>query len=80
MLEIASHLSEEESAQYKEAALRMLKALAEKRCNWDENQDNLLEKCTAAYHDKDHEFSIIYGDYYFIEAIWKLCDKEMFIW
>ena len=80
MLEIASHLSEEEGAQYKEAALRMLKALAEKRCNWDENQDNLLEKCTAAYHDKDHEFSIIYGDYYFIEAIWKLCDKEMFIW
>ena len=80
MLEIASHLSEEEGAQYKEAALRMLKALAEKRCNWDENQDNLLEKCTASYHDKDHEFSIIYGDYYFIEAIWKLCDKEMFIW
>lgn len=80
MLEIASHLSEEEGAQYKEAALRMLKALAEKRCNWDENQDNLLEKCTAAYHDKDHEFSIIYGDYYFIEAIWKLCDKELFIW
>ena len=51
----------------------MLKALAEKRCNWDENQDNLLEKCTAAYHDKDHEFSIIYGDYYFIEAVIKRC-------
>ena len=40
--------------------------------NWDDAADNLLEKCTAAYHDKDHEFSIIYGDYYLIEALMKL--------
>lgn len=76
-LEIAHHTGEEK---YKEAALTLLKTLADKRCNWDENIDNLLEKCTAAYHDKEHEFSIIYGDYYFIEAIWKLMDKEIFIW
>ena len=36
--------------------------------------------CTAAYHDAEHEFSIIYGDYYFIEAVWKLMGKELFIW
>ncbi len=80
LLELAKYVPETEKAKYEEAALEMLKALADKRCNWDENVDNLVEKCTAAYHDADHEFSIIYGDYYFIEAIWKLVGKELFIW
>lgn len=80
LLELAKYVPETEKVKYEEAALEMLKALADKRCNWDENVDNLVEKCTAAYHDADHEFSIIYGDYYFIEAIWKLMGKELFIW
>jgi unsaturated chondroitin disaccharide hydrolase len=50
------------------------------RCNWDCKTDNIVEKCTGAYHDKKHEFAIIYGDYYFIEAIWKLTGQELFIW
>jgi len=80
LLELAKYVPENEKSKYEDAALEMLKALADKRCNWDENVDNLVEKCTAAYHDSEHEFSIIYGDYYFIEAIWKLMDKELFIW
>lgn len=80
LLELAKYVPEDEKVTYEDAALEMLKALADKRCNWDENVDNLVEKCTAAYHDEDHEFSIIYGDYYFIEAIWKLMGKELFIW
>lgn len=80
LLELAKYVPEKEKSKYEDAALEMLKALADKRCNWDENVDNLVEKCTAAYHDAEHEFSIIYGDYYFIEAIWKLMDQELFIW
>jgi len=80
LLELARYVSENERSKYEDAALELLKTLAYKRCNWDENADNLLEKCTAAYHDREHEFSIIYGDYYFIEAIWKLMGKELFIW
>ena len=55
-------------------------ALAEERVRWNEEEDNLLEKCTAAYHDQEHEFSIIYGDYYFLEALMKLNGRELFIW
>ena len=80
LLELAKCAPDEEKDKYEEAALQMIKALADKRCNWDEDTDNLLEKCTAAYHDAEHEFSIIYGDYYFIEAIWKRMGKELFIW
>jgi len=80
LLEIAKVLGIEKGTKYKEAAIILLKALGEHRCNWDKESDNLLEKCTAAFHDKEHEFSIIYGDYYFIEAIWKLTGQEFFIW
>ncbi len=79
MLEIAGHLGSN-GEKYKEAALKLLKALYDYRFNADVNADQLLEKCTAAYNDAEHEFTIIYGDYYFIEAIWKLTGRELFIW
>lgn len=86
MLEIARQLQKLgeleaiESKVYRNAAIGLLKALYEKRCNWDENQDNIIEKCSVEYHTKDYEFSMVYADYYFIEAIWKLTGQELFIW
>lgn len=74
------HIEKETGERMEQAAVRMLQALDEHRCSWDSTQDELLEKCTAAYHDETHEFPIIYGDYYFIEAIFRLCKKELFIW
>lgn len=63
-----------------DAAVKLLKALDEKRCSWDAETDELVERCTAAYHDKQREFPIIYGDYYFIEAILRLTGEELFVW
>ena len=71
---------EAKSERYMQAAEKMLSALDEKDCDYDPEHDELLTRCSASYHDKDHEFPIIYGDYYYIEAIWKLTDKELFIW
>lgn len=70
----------EEAAAYHKGAVTLLKTLCNKRCNWNPQEDQLLEKCTAAYHDEKHEFSIIYGDYYFTEGILKLCGKDLFLW
>lgn len=80
LLEISKQVKEADRIVYEKAATKLIKALVEESCNWDDQVDNILEKCTAAFHDKNHEFSIIYGDYFFIEAIWKLTDKELFIW
>ena len=80
LIELAKLREGRQSRIYLEAALKMLGALAEDRVRWNEMEDNLLEKCTAAYHDREHEFSIIYGDYYFLEALMKLNGKEIFIW
>ena len=35
-----------------DAAIRLLKAIDEKGCNYDPNVDELLEKCTAAYNEQ----------------------------
>lgn len=80
LLELEKCVPLQEKALYHGAALRLLKTLEEKRCSWEESCDNILEKCTAAYHGQEHETAIIYGDYYFIEAVWKLTGEEIFIW
>lgn len=80
MLEIEKYAAEEEKQFYHEAAMKLLTTLEKHRCNWSLDTDNIVEKCTAAYHDQNHNFSSIYGDYYFTEAILKLCDKELFMW
>jgi unsaturated chondroitin disaccharide hydrolase len=72
LIEIAECLDKELSHKYLDAAIRLLRALNDNRCDYSLDKDNILEKCTAAYHDAKHEFAIIYGDYYYIEALMKL--------
>ena len=83
LLELASHVGEYEKSLYTQAALNILKACEKKFCNWDPDQDSIVDGGTFFYHDpsgKDTHVPIIYGDYYFIEAILKLMGKELFIW
>lgn len=80
LLEIADCLPLEEGQSYRAAAEKLLKALADHRCNSDPQADHLLERCTAAYHDENHEYPIIYGDYYFVEGILKLTGQGRFLW
>lgn len=80
MLEIETHVREEEKNFFHKTAMRLLKELEEKRCNWDTEVDYMIENCSVAYHDEKHNFPMVYGDYYFTEAVFKLCDKELFMW
>ena len=80
LLELSKYVEERDSMVYRKTAMKLLQTLDAERCSWDPGTDELLEKCTAAYHDKEHEFPIIYGDYYFIEAVMKILEKELFIW
>ena len=80
MLEIELHVEGEEKNFFHNAARKLLTALAENRCNWDEATDYIVERCSSCYHEEHHNFSLIYADYYFTEAILKLCGKELFMW
>ena len=80
LIELSRLTEGRQSRIYLEAAMRMLRTIEEECFCWNELEDNLLTRCTAAYHDREHEFSIIYGDYYFLEALMKLAGKELFLW
>jgi unsaturated chondroitin disaccharide hydrolase len=80
LLEIAREFTGQEAKQYLDAACRMLQALDANHCDYSEENDCFLTKCTGAYHSSEHEFNIIYGDYYYLEAIFKLKGNDIFLW
>ncbi len=80
LLAVAEAVGELEQNIYHRPAVKMMKALYEEHCDCSKNSDCFLQKCTAAYHDKKHEFPIIYGDYYFIEAIFRLSETSVYLW
>ncbi len=76
LIELARQL-DEGADKYLDAAIKLLKTLDEKSCSWGCETDNILNKCAVDYHSKGHNMSIIYGDYYFIEAVMKLAGKAL---
>ena len=80
MIEISKALSGNDSKVYLDAALRMLEALVENRVSWDEDIDHIVDKGTVAYHCDEHETGILYGDFYFIEALMKLAGIDYMPW
>lgn len=80
LLQLASVAEEEERKRYLEGSERLLYALYENHCDFSRNCDCILKKCTGAYHSQLHETSIIYGDYFFIEAIFNLTENIVSTW
>ncbi|GLX66960.1 glycoside hydrolase family 88 protein [Paenibacillus glycanilyticus] len=77
LIEIAKAVPEAEQSLYLQAALAILKALAEKCAVWDLSDECLLTNGTSAFHRGNHRADVdngalIYGDYYFVEAFAKL--------
>jgi len=63
-----------------EESFGLVKATDKKHCNWNPDEDAIVGCGTSAYHGKDKEVPIIYGDYFFIEGILRLLDKDFLIW
>lgn len=82
LLEIAEYVEEYEKPLYLEGAVKILKALDERFCNWNPMEDSIVSHGTASYHldQGDSEKPIIYADYFYIEAILRLLDKSLRIW
>lgn len=82
LLELAEQLEDFEREFYVESAVNILKAIAEKYANWDLDQDGVLNGGRGAYHsDEPREGrSLIFGDYFFVEALLRLNGKYLSIW
>ncbi|MBQ9537696.1 MAG: glycoside hydrolase family 88 protein [Treponema sp.] len=62
------------------AAVKMLEALVKNRLCLDDSKDSLLAGCSTSFSGGEHGISTVYGDYFLIEALWKLAGKEVKIW
>lgn len=81
LIEIARVVPEYEKKMYITAAINILKA-AEKHCVcYDENEDALVLRGSQSYHKKsEREVPIVYGDFFFVEAMLKLKGSDFLIW
>lgn len=83
LIEIANNVPEHEKKIYMSAAIKILKAMEQEFCNWSDNEDSILQMGTVLYHGSEwnavHK-PIIYGDYYFVEAIYKLRENKFLFW
>lgn len=83
LLEIAKYVSEREGKMYSDAAIKILRAIDEKFCDYNENTDCLVLMGTERYPLKNQiglHIPIIYGDFFFVEAMLKLKDSKFLIW
>lgn len=79
LIEIAKYVPENEQEKYLSAAVNILKAMEKDWCDWDDQTDGILMMGSGSYHYERH-MNIIYGDFYFTEAILKLKGSDFLIW
>ncbi|MCL2878990.1 MAG: glycoside hydrolase family 88 protein [Treponema sp.] len=82
LLELACHAGEYEKSLYRDAALSLLGAVEKEWADWNTETDGIIGMGTAAYHGKSDYTGvpIIYGDYFFTEAILRVLGKDFLIW
>ncbi len=80
LLELAKCVPELEKTIYTSAAIKLLRTIDGKRADWSQNCDAIVQNCSAAYHNKDHHFTMSYADYYFIEAIYTIKGIGTLLW
>lgn len=85
LIEIAKLVPEYEKKLYINAALNILMAI-EKHCvDWSIDTDFVVDKASVTYHipeerRNEQNCHIVYADYYFVEAIYKLKGFEPLFW
>lgn len=80
LIEIAKNVENEaEKEKYLTAAINILKAMEKNWCDFSETEDSILQMGSERYTKGIH-MPIIYGDYYFAEAILKLKGTDFLAW
>lgn len=81
LLEIAELVPDAEKQMYRRWAEKIVKGLYE-HCSTDENAQNILTHCSTEFHcpDKYRDIGLIYGDYFYMEALYRLAGGEVIFW
>ena len=79
LIEIAKVVPERESKLYMQSAISIMKALTEKHCDWSDKVDSILQDNSGCWGKEVH-IPAMYGEYYYVEAMYKLKGFEKFFW
>lgn len=69
-------------ADWKHHAERLADGLLDRCADWGNDRCGILTRCTASYHDDGagRHTHIVYGDYFLVEALMRLCGKDPEFW
>ena len=79
LIELAKNVKNNEDNYYISAAINILKSMEKHWCDWTNNNDSILQMGSEAYNWGIHK-PIIYGDYFFAEAMLKLKGSDFLPW
>jgi len=83
MLDIAAHCGDFDADKYRNGALKLLQTLEAHFCDWSLDTDFILKNSSRRYGvmtPNGRNVPIIFGDYYFIEALLHLYKSEFRFW
>lgn len=78
LIELAKVVPECEKALYLQPAIKMIKVLVEQYCNWNSEEDGILQGGAVSANRLD--IPVVFGEYFFVEAIYKLNGFEPLFW
>ena len=79
LIELSRVVGKYERDMYYNAALRLIKAIVDKFADWSEDSDAIITHCSENYHAMQH-LTLIYADYFLVEAMNKLKGFNTFMW
>ena len=85
ILELAKWVPQPDGERYTQEAIAILKACMEKYCDFGDDEDAIVLMGSERYPHKESDFRglhipIIYGDFFFVEAMLKLKKSDFLIW
>lgn len=85
LLELGRLLPENEGGIYANAAIKILRATTDRFCNFDPATDDMVNYGSILYPTDSEKMnavhiSIIYGDFFYTEALLKLLGSNFFMW
>lgn len=81
LLELAKEIGDARGTRYGLEAEALLKKAVETWCDWNPENDGILQMGTAEYHkETENHVPIIYGDYFMIETLLKLRGNPLKVW
>ncbi len=79
LIEIAKCVPEFEQKLYMQSAVNIIKALTDNHCDWTDKDQSIL-KNSSAFYGKDYHKRLIYGEYFYVEAMYKLKGFDKLFW